>query len=109
MTSGAQTKVIACCLCQCLVCNGRTTTSAARPRAGDPCEVSSILEKQHGSALAGRGRHRARRRAAAGENAVCWVTKVRLAIRAKPGEPGQQSEPGSQGIAVPNFKALRPS
>src|SRR6516165_253237 len=45
MTSGAQTKVIACCLCQCLVCNGRTTTSAARPRAGDPCEVSSILEK----------------------------------------------------------------
>jgi len=45
MTSGAQTKVIACCLCQCLVCNGRTTTSAARPRAGDPCEISSLLEK----------------------------------------------------------------
>jgi hypothetical protein len=35
----------ACCLCRCLVCNGRTTTSAARHRTGDPCKVSSNLEK----------------------------------------------------------------
>src|SRR5882757_2715278 len=31
--------------CQCLVCNGRTTTSAARDRTSDPCKVSSNFEK----------------------------------------------------------------
>jgi hypothetical protein len=32
-------------ICQCLVCNGRITTSAARDRASDPCKVRSNLEK----------------------------------------------------------------
>jgi hypothetical protein len=82
---------VACCLFQCPVCNGRTSTSAARPRAGRPCEVSSILEKHTVAPVIISGTQSPSRALRAGGNRCSSLWDFFGAKAVAPSEKGEQT------------------